>query len=86
MPGGGSYLVQISSQRSEADARASFRVLQRKFPSVLGSQSPVIRRVDVRQKGVYYRAMVGPFETSGEAARFCRSLRNVGGQCFIQRN
>lgn len=84
--GGGNYLVQVSSQRSEADARASFRALQRKFPSVLGSQSPVIRRVDVREKGVYYRAMVGPFGTSGEAARFCRSLRNVGGQCFVQRN
>lgn len=84
--GGGNYLVQISSQRSEADARASFRALQRKFPSVLGSQTPVIRRVDVRQKGVYYRAMVGPFGTSGEAARFCRNLKLAGGQCFVQRN
>ena len=84
--GGGNYLVQISSQRSEADARASFRALQRKFPSVLGSQSPVIKRVDVRQKGVYYRAMVGPFGTSGEAARFCRNLKEAGGQCFVQRN
>ncbi len=86
MPGGGNYLVQVSSQRSEADARTSFRALQSKFPSVLGSQNPVIRRVDVPRKGVYYRAMVGPFGTSGEAARFCRNLKKAGGQCFVQRN
>jgi hypothetical protein len=83
---GGNYLVQLSSQRSEADAQASFRTLQRRFPSVLGSETPVIRRVDVPQKGIYYRAMVGPFGTSGEAARFCQNLKKIGGKCFVQRN
>ena len=34
------YVVQVSSQRSESDAQASFRALQTKFPSVLGSRSP----------------------------------------------
>src|SRR5207244_2289900 len=36
---GGGYVVQISSQKSEADAQASFRALQGKFPTVLGSRS-----------------------------------------------
>ena len=61
--GSGGYLVQVSSQRSEADAQASFRALQGKFPAVLGSHSPVIKRADLGEKGVYYRAMVGPFGT-----------------------
>jgi hypothetical protein len=85
-PAGGSYLVQVSSQRNEADAQASYRVLQGKFPSVLGSHSPLIKRADLGEKGVYYRAMVGPFSSSEEASHFCSSLRNVGGQCVIQRN
>ena len=33
---GGGYLVQVSSQRTEADAQASYRALQGKFPAVLG--------------------------------------------------
>lgn len=82
----GGYLVQVSSQRNEADAQASFRALQNKFPSVLGSQTPVIRRADLGDKGVYYRAMVGPFGTSEEAAQFCGSLKSAGGQCVVQRN
>jgi SPOR domain len=84
--GGGNYLVQISSQRSEADAQASFKALQGKFPSVLGSRAPVIKRADLGDKGVYYRAMVGPFGSYEEASQFCGNLKSAGGQCVAQRN
>ncbi|SDS15547.1 SPOR domain-containing protein [Bradyrhizobium canariense] len=84
--GGGGYLVQVSSQRNEADAQASYRVLQGKFPTVLGSHTPVIKRADLGEKGVYYRAMVGPFGSPEEASRFCGSLKTAGGQCVVQRN
>ena len=84
--GSGGYLVQVSSQRNEADAQASYRALQGKFPSVLGSHSPVIKRADLGEKGVYYRAMVGPFGSPDEASHFCGNLKNAGGQCVVQRN
>jgi hypothetical protein len=82
----GGYVVQVSSQRNEADAKASFRVLQGKFPSVLGSRTPMIKRADLGPKGVYYRAMVGPFGSPEEASHFCGSLKSAGGQCVVQRN
>jgi hypothetical protein len=82
----GGYLVQVSSQRNEADAQASYKALQGKFPSVLGSRSPVIKRADLGDKGVYYRAMVGPFGSPGEASQFCGNLKTAGGQCVVQRN
>jgi hypothetical protein len=84
--GGGSYVVQVSSQRSEADAQASFKALQGKFPSVLGSRAPLIKRADLGDKGVYYRAMVGPFASSDEAAQVCGNLKTAGGQCVVQKN
>jgi SPOR domain len=83
---GSGYLVQVSSQKNEADAQASFRALQGKFPNVLGSRSPVIKRADLGEKGVYYRAMVGPFGSPDEASQFCGSLKTAGGQCVVQRN
>jgi hypothetical protein len=84
--GGGSYVVQVSSQRSEADAQASYRALQGKFPAVLGSRPPLIKRADLGDKGVYYRAMVGPFASSEEAAHLCGNLKTAGGQCVVQKN
>jgi hypothetical protein len=80
--GGGTVLVSIASQDSESAARDAFRVAQGKYASVLGSRSPVIKRVEVDGK-VKYRAMVGPYRTRQEAAQFCTELKSAGGQCFI---
>jgi cell division septation protein DedD len=84
--GNGGYLVQVSSQRSEADAQAAFRSVKSKYSSVLGDRSPVIRRADLGAKGTYYRAMVGPFATRDEAIQLCGSLKAAGGDCVVQGN
>jgi SPOR domain len=83
--GPGSY-VQVSSQRSEAEAQAAFRSLQAKYPNQLGGRQPLIHRVDLGAKGTYYRTMVGPFANASEAGELCSSLKAAGGQCLIQRN
>jgi hypothetical protein len=83
---GGGYLVQVSSQKNEADAQASYRMLQGKYPAVLGSRSASIKRADLGEKGVVYRSMVGPFASQDEASQFCGSLKTAGGQCVILRN
>jgi cell division protein FtsN len=80
------YVVQVSSQRSESDAQASYRALQGKFPSVLGSRQALIKRADLGDKGTYYRAVLGPFNSAEDAARLCGDLKSAGGQCVVQRN
>lgn len=84
---GGSYVVQVSAQRTEAEAQSSYRALQQKHPSVLGGREASIRRVDLGDKGgVFYRAQVGSFATSEQATAFCDNLKAAGGQCIVQRN
>jgi hypothetical protein len=82
---GGGYAVQVSAQRSEAEAQAAFRNMQAKYPSQLGSREPLIRRVDLGEKGIYFRAMVGPFASGNEATQVCSSLKSAGGQCIVQK-
>jgi len=81
----GKYAVQLSSRRSQSEAETAFRGLKAKFPSQLGSRQSIIRKVDLGKKGVYYRAMVGPFATSDEANQLCSKLKAAGGSCFVQR-
>jgi cell division protein FtsN len=83
---GGGYAVQVSSQRSEADAQAAFRGLQAKYPNILGGHQAQIHKVELGAKGTYYRAMVGPFANANEASELCNGLKAAGGQCLIQRN
>jgi len=83
----GAYVVQVSAQRTEAEAQSSYQALQSKYPSVLGGRAANFRRVDLGDKGgVFYRAQVGSFATSEQATTFCNSLKDVGGQCIVQKN
>ncbi len=81
----GGYAVQVSSRRSEADAKAALQRTQSRFSNVLGGQQVMVRRVDLGAKGVYYRAMVGPFGSSEEANSLCSQLKAAGGSCFVQK-
>ena len=61
----------------------SYKTLQGKFSTVLGSRQPVIKRADLGDKGIWFRAMVGPFGAKDEATQFCSSLETAGGQCRV---
>jgi hypothetical protein len=79
-------VVQLSAQRSEADAQASFRTIQTKYSSVLNGQQPLIRRKDQGDRGVFYAAQVGPFGAKSDADQLCEALKSAGGSCFVQKN
>ncbi|MCK9915270.1 SPOR domain-containing protein [Microbacteriaceae bacterium K1510] len=84
--GGTAYAVQVTSQRSEAEAEAAFRTLVGKYGAQLGGKPHFIHRIDLGAKGTYYRALVGPYASGNEATELCSSLKAAGGQCIIQRN
>jgi hypothetical protein len=85
-PAAGGYAVQVTSQRSEAEAQTEFKSLQAKFPGQLGSRQPIIHRADLGEKGTFYRALVGPFASSEAAAAMCSNLKAAGGSCIVQKN
>ncbi len=82
----GGYVVQVSSQRSEEEARAAFASLQKRFPQVLGSYQASIQSATVGDRGTYYRVRVGPFGSSTDASTVCNNLRAAGGDCVVARN
>lgn len=85
-PNGGGYVVQVSAQKTEAEAQSSYRALQTKYPTVLAGRDASIRRVELGGSGVWYRAQVGSFASAGQAEEFCGRLKSAGGQCIVQRN
>ena len=79
--------MQVSAQRTEAEAMSSYRTMQQRYPTVLGGREASISRVDLGDRGgIFYRAQVGAFSTSEQAAAFCDGLKAAGGQCIVQRN
>jgi hypothetical protein len=82
---GGAFAVQLASQKSDAEARAAYASLQRRFPSILGGLAPVIQTADVGTRGTFYRVRL-PFGSAAEANRLCNELKAAGGDCFVGRN
>ena len=82
----GSYVVQVASQKSEADARTSWQQLQSKYGNVFGNYQATIKRVDLGDRGTFFRAMLGPFANRDQAYEMCQNLKAAGGECIVQRN
>jgi len=82
----GSYVVQVASQKTEVDARTSWQQLQAKYSNVFGNYQASIKRVDLGDRGTFYRAMLGPFANRDQAYEMCQNLKAAGGECIVQRN
>ena len=74
----GQHVVQIASQRSEADVLAVFRRLQQEQPTLFGQAT--LSRIDLGPRS--YSAQVGPFASEKDAAAACLALAAADIRCF----
>lgn len=79
----GTYIVQVSSQRSAAAAQSAYDGLQSRFPAILGSREAAIASADLGDRGTFYRAGI-PTASRDEAIRLCEQLKGAGGDCFVR--
>ncbi len=80
----GSYVMQISSQRSAEAAQSSYNRLSRRFPGILGGKGVDIRRFNIKDKGIFYRVRV-PVGSKSAAINLCTRYKSAGGSCFVTR-
>lgn len=83
--GSGDFAVQLAAPGSEAEARATFAALQRKYPEQLGGKAPIVRKTELAGGKTVYRLRVGPYSRD-DATTVCTALQAAGGQCFIAKN
>jgi hypothetical protein len=81
----GAFGVQLTAQRSEAEALAAFNALKQRYPQVLGAYSATVARADLgAERGVFYRAMV-PAQSQSDASNLCIQFKASGVDCIVQR-
>lgn len=81
-PGG--YVMQISSQPTEAGAQESYRNLSRRYASIIGGRGVSIQRANIANRGVFYRVRI-PAGSRAEATQLCNQYKAAGGSCFVAR-
>ena len=80
----GSYVVQIASLPSEAEAQKSYNTLSAKFASVIGGRGVDIKKAEIPNKGTYYRVRI-PAGSREEANSLCSRYKSAGGSCLVTR-
>jgi len=78
----GAYVLQIGAYKSEADAAAAWRTYHGKHASLLSGYSQDVKKVDLGEKGTWYRLRVGSFADKDAAKALCTKLTADGGACF----
>lgn len=82
--GGSSYVVQVASVRSESDAQKIWTDLENNFPNLLPSGAYVdIKRVNLEEKGIYFRTRVAGLSDKASANSLCSSFKSSGQACFV---
>ncbi len=79
------YMVQLAASRSRALARGVYARLQTEYDDLLGRRDPFILRVDLGDRGIFYRVNVAGFATKAAADSFCADLKKRGQDCLVRR-
>ena len=79
------FMVQLAASRSRALARGVYSKLQTNYNDLLGRRDPLILRVDLGNKGIFYRVNVPGFESRNAATQFCANLKTRGQDCLIRK-
>lgn len=73
--------VQLASQRTEDEARASANAMVTRYGPLFGGASLEVQRVDLGERGIYYRVRV-PAGSMTDANNICTNVKAAGGDCF----
>mgnify|MGYP000203140951 CR=1 FL=1 len=83
--GNSEWIVQVASLRSQSEAEATYAQIKAKNSAILSAFRSDIVRVDLAEKGIYYRARVAGFGSRADASAVCDRLKAVGQSCFVAR-
>lgn len=80
----GSYVIQIASLPSQAEAQKTYNSLSSKFGNVIGGRGVDIKEAVIPNKGTFYRIRI-PAGSRDEANALCNRYKSAGGSCLVTR-
>jgi hypothetical protein len=76
------YRIQLASVRTEEQAQATWARMQKTNADVLASLTMRAIKVDLGERGTYYRVQAGPLDESG-ATSACSKLKGRSVECIV---
>ncbi|HTZ78684.1 MAG TPA: SPOR domain-containing protein [Stellaceae bacterium] len=80
---GRGYRLQVGAVRTAESAAQEWARIKRQNGDLVGSLGVATERVDLGDKGVFYRIQAGPLADGAEADRICSALRQRNVGCLL---
>jgi cell division septation protein DedD len=77
------YRLQLAAVRSPEAARQEWERLKRLHGDVLGALDYAAERVDLGERGIFYRVQAGPIADAAKAEQECAELKRRGVGCIL---
>lgn len=77
------FRIQVGAMRTEAEARAAWDQAARRHPDILGRMTPTYSRVELGDRGSFFRVQAGPLPSRDAARDACETLKKAGTVCFV---
>jgi cell division septation protein DedD len=77
------FRIQVGAMRTEAEARTAWDQVQRRHPEILGRLAPSFARVELGERGSFFRVQAGPLPSRDAARSACERLSKAGTVCFV---
>ncbi|HVM80687.1 MAG TPA: SPOR domain-containing protein [Stellaceae bacterium] len=80
---GKGFRLQVASVKTEDGAKQEWERIRRQNTDLLGALSYKAERVDLGERGVFFRVQIGPIADGSEAERICGALRSRNVGCIL---
>jgi hypothetical protein len=78
------YVVVLASKKTHMDAIKAYADVHEKHAQVLSGKTPDVQEADLGEKGVFFRAVVGPPVSREAAMSLCGQLKAAGQDCWVK--
>lgn len=79
------YRLQLGAVRDPEAAKQAWERMKERHADLLGRLTFVAERVDLGERGVFYRIQAGPLADEAHAERDCNELKRRGVSCILVR-
>ncbi len=79
----GGFVVQLAALRAKDGARPAWARLKKAHPALLGDRELTIQRVDLGDRGIFFRVQAGFFAERAGARDLCNALKARGQDCLV---
>ena len=77
------YKVQLASYRKEKSALNGWDKLSKRYVEQFRNKKPFIEKVDITNKGTFFRLQTGNFLDKKSAQNFCKKLKVINLNCLV---